>query len=125
MGRGGKHDVQTCSMDETCQPNPLHGIITSSLSRLSDVASDESLTLAALPSKVTWAFSNAFMIGVRLINWVMCGVSNAMSLDKVVLKQRSRGVSMWATRTSTNSLTPLNRKRRRLGRIERVRGGGC
>ena len=83
MGRGGKHEVQICSIDETCQSNSLHGIITLRHSYSSDV-SDESWTAAALPSKVTWAFSSAFILSVRPINWVNCGVSNTMSLNKIV-----------------------------------------
>ena len=85
MGRGGKHDVQTCSIDETCQSNSLHGILTLRFSCLPDVG-DESSTAAALPSKVTWAFSSPSIVGVRLINWANCGVSNTMSLNKVVSK---------------------------------------
>ena len=88
MGSEGKHEVQTCTIDETCQSNSLHRILTSSLSYMPDV-SDESSAAAALPSKVTRAFSSAFILGVRLINWVNCGVSNMMSLNKVVSKQKS------------------------------------
>ena len=123
-GRRGKHEVQICSIDETCQSNSLHRISTLSFSYLPEVG-DESLTAAASPSKVRWAFSSAFMIGVPLMNWVNCGVSNTMSLNKVVSKHSSRGASMWATTTSKYSLSPLNKKYPRLGRTERVGGGGC
>ena len=99
MDRGGKHEVQICSIDETCQSNSVHGILTLSIPYLPDV-SDKSWTAAALPSKATWASSSASMIGVRLINWVNCSVSNTMSLNKVVLRSESRGASMWATTTS-------------------------
>ena len=103
MGRGGKHEVQTCSIDETCQSNLLHGIST--MSRLPD---DKRLTVAALMSKKIWASSSAFTVSVRLINWVSCGVSNIMSLNKVMFNSSSRGASMWATTTSKYSLSPLN-----------------
>jgi hypothetical protein len=53
-----------------------------------------------------------------------CGVLNAISLKKVILKLLSRGASMRTTRSSKYSLTPLKAKYPRMGRTERVEGGG-
>ena len=83
MERGGKVDVQTCSRDESCQSDSLHETFTSS-SPQPDVC-DEKLTLAAPTSNAIWALSS-FNFGVRLINWMKCGVSNAIWLKKVIDK---------------------------------------
>ena len=70
MEREGKHEVQTCSIDETCQSKLLHGITT--LSCPGANARDKSSMLAVAPynpySKITRAVSGAFNVDVRLMN---------------------------------------------------------
>src|SRR6267154_38976 len=72
---------------------------------------------------VIWAFPNAFEYGVRRMNWTRCGVSRWRCSKKIIEKALSRGRSMWATRSSRYSLAPLNLKRARAGRTQRVGGG--
>src|ERR1700733_1414319 len=65
----------------------------------------------------------ALNIDERLTNRMSSGVSKSISLKNIADKWWSRGVSIWAKRSSKYSLTPLNQIIVRAGRIERVGGG--
>ena len=71
---GGKDEVQTCATDESCHSDTVHEICTLSI-LLSDVC-DGNLTIMALELNITRPFSGALSVGLRLMNWKSCGVSN-------------------------------------------------
>jgi hypothetical protein len=73
---GGKDEVQTCSRDESCHSDAVHGISTLS-TRQSDVG-DENSTNTALGLNVIRPASGALSVGFRLMNWKSCGVSNVV-----------------------------------------------
>jgi len=72
---GGKDEVQTCSRDEICHSDAVHGIFTPSTTLWSDVC-DRNSTIMALELNAIWPFSSALSVGLRLMNWKSCGVSN-------------------------------------------------
>ena len=74
MEKGGKDEVQTCSRDESCHSDVVHGICTPSLPE-SGVC-DGNVTEMALELNAIWPSSGALSVGLRLMNWRSCGVSN-------------------------------------------------
>ena len=58
------------------------------------------------------------------MNWTICGASKSSEWNEVIPKSQSRGASMRDTRSSKYSLAPLNPKRERARRTERICGGG-
>src|SRR6267154_2795670 len=123
MGTGGKDEVQTCSAAESCHPDTLHRMRSLS-APWSDVCGGN-LTITASSLNAIRPFSGALSVGVRLMSWKSCGVSNMISLKKVICKSSSRGALIRAKIASKYSLAPLNLILVRLGRIARVSGGGC
>lgn len=83
-----------------------------------------SWTSAASESKPTPAFLGSLNIGIRLMNWTRCEVLNFIGWKKVMNKFSSRGTSNRTERSPKYSLTPLNQKSARLGKIDRVIRGG-
>jgi hypothetical protein len=63
---GGKDEVQTCSRDESCHSDVVHEIFTQSESWL--YVCDENVTIMALELNTIWPFSDAFGVGLRLMN---------------------------------------------------------
>ena len=80
MGRNGKHEVQTCSRDDSCQSNPSQKIDTSK----SPSICGRKETWAVPSSRTIWTFSSALEIDVRLMNRINCGVSKTLSLKKCI-----------------------------------------
>jgi hypothetical protein len=106
MERGGKAEVQTCSRDDTCQPNPLHKSFTPS-SPKPDVR-DKTLTSAANSQRVIWAFSSALNVGVRVMDGLWC-VEYDITGEGHFRVVELRGIDA-GHEVLKYSVTPLNQK---------------
>src|SRR6266566_530312 len=119
MKASGKDELYTCARDDSCQSNWLQRILnTIPLGIHRDEISTKRLVKRMRASTGGWMF------GVRATNWASCGVSNMSRWKNVICKLSSRGASIRATRSSKYSLTPLNQKKVRAGKGERVCGCG-
>jgi hypothetical protein len=115
---GCKEGLQTCSMDESCQPGSLHDI---AIWRVPG----EGATTAESSQNSTVA-SRFPSLGVRLMIWASRGVSKSISSKKVIRMSSSQRVSIRVTRSSKYSITPLKRRDIdiRAGMTNRFYGGG-
>ena len=74
MERGCKEELQTCSMDESCQAGSLHDITISRVpgeSKMKAKSSENSTVASRFPS-----------LGVRLMNWASRGVSKSILIEE-------------------------------------------
>src|SRR5713101_458666 len=78
LERVGKHNLQTCARDESCQSNALHEVSNRSLVVSTVAVCRKSVTLVEFAPRTTFARLNAVSSFVRKTNLGSCKMSKTI-----------------------------------------------